>query len=115
MNVKSPVLISSMDHSLVVVKGLEELNEAMSHAMQGHPKWTGHGGKFWQNAVHWKREWQTTPVFLLQDPMNSMKGQTDMTLEDEPLRLEGVQYATREEQRHSSRRNEEAEPSENNA
>ena len=46
MNVKSPVLISSMDHSLVVVKGLEELNEAMSHAMQGHPKWTGHGGKF---------------------------------------------------------------------
>ena len=47
--------------------------------------------------------------------MNSMKGQKDMTLEDEPLRLEGVQYATREEQRNSSRRNEEAEPSENSA
>ena len=37
-----------------------------------------------------------------------MKRQKDMTLEDEPLRLPGVQYATGEEQRHSSRKNEEA-------
>ena len=29
-----------MDHSLV------ELTEAMSHAMQGHPRWVGHGGDF---------------------------------------------------------------------
>ena len=49
------------------------------------------------------------------NPMNSIKGQKDMTLEEEPLRLEGVQYATGEEQRNSSRRNEEAEPSGNNA
>ena len=27
-----------MDHSLVVVKILAELNEAMSHAVQGHPR-----------------------------------------------------------------------------
>ena len=33
-----------------------------------------------------------------------------MTLDDEPSRLVGVQYATGEEQRNSSRRNEEAEP-----
>ena len=36
-----------------------------------------------------------------------------MTLEDEPHRSKGVQYATREEQRaitNSSRKNEEAEP-----
>ena len=26
-----------MDHSLVVVKGHGQLNEALSHAMQGHP------------------------------------------------------------------------------
>ena len=29
--------------------------------------------------------------------MNSMKRQKDMTLEDEPPRSEGLQYATREE------------------
>ena len=23
-----------------------------------------HGGEFWQNVVHWRREWQTTSVFL---------------------------------------------------
>ena len=31
--------------------------------------------------------------------MNSMKRQKDMTLEDDPPRLVGVQYATGEEQR----------------
>ena len=30
--------------------------------------------------------------------MNNMKRQKDMILEDEPPRLEGVQYATREKQ-----------------
>ena len=42
--------------------------------------------------------------------MNSMKRQRDMTLKDELLRLVRAQYATVEEQRNSSRRNEEAEP-----
>ena len=37
-----------------------------------------------------------------------MKRQKDMTLEDEYLRLPGVQYTTGEEQRNSSRKNEEA-------
>ena len=36
----------------------------MSYAMQGHPRWTGHGGEFWQNVVHWRRDWQTTSVLL---------------------------------------------------
>ena len=43
-------------------------HEAISHAMQGHPKLTGHSEEFWQNVVHWRRKWQTTPVFLLQEP-----------------------------------------------
>ena len=48
--------------------------------------------------------------------MNSMKRQKDMTLECEPPpRLVGVQYATGEEQRNSSRKNEEAEPKQNDA
>ena len=49
----------------------------------------------------------------LENPMNCMKRQKDMTLEDEPPRLEGIQYATGEEQRataNSSRKNEAAGP-----
>ena len=41
--------------------------------------------------------------------MNSMKRQKYMTLKDEPHRSVGAQYATAEEQRNSSRKNEEAE------
>ena len=42
--------------------------ETMSHAMQGYPRQTGHSGEFSQNMVSWRREWQTTPVFLLREP-----------------------------------------------
>ena len=41
--------------------------------------------------------------------MNSMKRQKDMTLKDELPRSVGAQYATGEEQRNSSGKNEEAE------
>ena len=34
-----------------MVKGLAELNEAMSYAVQGHPRWTGLREEFWQNMV----------------------------------------------------------------
>jgi len=42
--------------------------------------------------------------------MNSMKRQKDMTLKDELPRLVGAQYATGEEWRNNSRKNEEREP-----
>ena len=42
--------------------------------------------------------------------MNSIKKKKDMTLKDEFSRSVGAQYATREEWRNSSRKNEEAEP-----
>ena len=42
--------------------------------------------------------------------MKSMKMQKDMTLKDEFPRSTGAQYATEEERRISSRKNEEAEP-----
>ena len=32
--------------------------------MEGHARWAGHGGEFLQNVVHWRKEWQTTSVFL---------------------------------------------------
>ena len=34
----------------------------------GHPRWMGYVGDFWQNVVHWRREWQTTSVFLPWEP-----------------------------------------------
>ena len=42
--------------------------------------------------------------------MNSMKRHKNMTLKDELPRLVGAQYATREEWRNNSKKNEEAEP-----
>ena len=49
-------------------------------------------------------------IFCLEDPMNNMKRQKDMTLKDELPRLAGAQYATGEEWRNNSRENEEMEP-----
>ena len=41
--------------------------------------------------------------------MNTMKKQKDMTLKDELPRLVGAQYATRQEWRNNSRKNDETE------
>ena len=46
----------------------------------------GHGGEFWQNVVHWRKEWQTTSVFLPWEPheqydqLDSMLKSRDITL-----------------------------------
>ena len=46
----------------------------------------------------------------LENPMNSIKRQKDMTLKDELPRLVGAQYATGEEWRNNSKKNEGMEP-----
>ena len=46
----------------------------------------------------------------LENPMNRKKRQKDRTLKDELPRLIGAQYATGEEWRNDSRKNEETEP-----
>jgi len=46
----------------------------------------------------------------LENPMNSMKRQKDRILKDELLRCVNDQYATGEEWRNNSRKNEEMEP-----
>ena len=38
--------------------------------------------ELWWNAVHWRREWQTTSVFLPCESMDSIKRQKDMILKD---------------------------------
>ena len=60
--------------------------------------------------VHWRREWQTTSVFLPLEPHEEYEKQNDMTLKDELPKLVGAHYATREEWRNNSRKNEETEP-----
>ena len=46
----------------------------------------------------------------LKNPMNSMKRQKDRTLKDELPRSVGAQYATGDQWRNNSRKNEEMEP-----
>ena len=46
----------------------------------------------------------------LENPMNSMKRQKDRTLKDELPRSVGTQYATGDQWRNNSRKNEETEP-----
>ena len=76
-----------------MTKGLVSLNEAMSHVMEGHPR----------RMVIVKSSdntWSTGGVngkplqyCCCENPMNSMRRQKDMTPENEPFRLEGVQYS----------------------
>ena len=54
------------------------------------------------------------PYSWLENPMNSMKKQKDRTLKDELSRSVGAQYATGDEWRNNSRKNEEIEPKQNN-
>ena len=46
----------------------------------------------------------------LENPMNSVKRKKDMTLKDELPRSVGAQYATGDQWRNNSRKNEETEP-----
>ena len=47
---------------------------------------------------------------FLEEPMNSMKRQKDRTLKDELPKLVGAKYATGDQCRNNSRKNEEMEP-----
>ena len=82
----------------------------LSHVMWGHPRQAGHGGEVWQNVVHWRREWQTTSVLLPLNSMNSMKRQNDRIVKEELPRSTGAQYATGDQWRNNSRKNEGMEP-----
>ena len=50
------------------------------------------------------------PYSYLENPMNSMKRQKDRTLKDELPRSAGAQYATGDQWRNNSRKNEGMEP-----
>ena len=56
--------------------------------------------------ILWRREWQSLQYSCLED---SMKKQKDRTLKDELPRLVGAQYATGDQWRNTSRKNEDTE------
>ena len=64
-------------------------------------------GKTWSTG---EKNGKPLKYSCLQNPMNSMKRQKDMTLKDELPRSVVAQYATGEEWRNNSRKNEEMEP-----
>ena len=60
---------------------------------------------------HWIREWQTTSGFLPREPHEQYeKEKTYMTLKYELSRSVGAQYATGDQWRNNSRKNEGIEP-----
>ena len=57
-----------------------------------------------------ERNGKPLPYSCLENPMNSMERQKDRTLKDELPRSGGAQYATGDQWRNNSRKNEEMEP-----
>ena len=86
---------------------LTQWNQAMP---AGPPKMVGHGGDGWQNGVHWRREWQTTSVFLPWGPHEQYEKANDRILKEELPKSVGAQYATGDQWRNNSRKNEGMEP-----
>ena len=83
----------------------------LSHAVWGHPRQMGHGGEVWQNVVHWRREWQTTSVFLPWEPQEQQYEKAKIRILKEELpRSVGAQGATGDQWRNNFRKNEEMEP-----
>ena len=81
----------------------------LSHALWGHPRWVGmveRSDRMWSTGEGNGKPLQYS---CLENPINSMKRQNDRILKEELPRSVGAQYATREEQSNTSRRDEEAE------
>ena len=57
-----------------------------------------------------ERNGKTLKYSCLENPMNSMKRQNDRIMKEELLRLVGAQYATRDQWRNNSRKNEGMQP-----
>ena len=64
-------------------------------------------GKMWYTG---ERNGEPLQYSCPENPMNSMNRQKDRTLKDQLLRLIGAQYATGEQWRNNSRKNEDTEP-----
>ena len=77
----------------------------LSHAVWGHPRRDGHGGE-----VTGEENGKLLQYSCLENPMNSMKRQNDRILKEDLPRSVGAQYATGDQWRINSRKNEGMEP-----
>ena len=82
----------------------------LSHAVWDQLRRAGHGGEVRGNVVHWRRNGKSLQYSCLDNLMNTMKRQNDRTLKEELPRSVGAQYATGDQWRNNSRKNEEMEP-----
>ena len=83
------------------------------HAIWGHPRLEGQGresDKMWSTG---ERNGKPLQFSCLENPMNGMKRQKDRTLKDKLPRWVDVQYATVDQWRNNSRKNEVMEPKQN--
>ena len=76
----------------------------------GPPKQIDHGRDFRQNVVHWRREWQTTSVFLPWETHKQYKKAKRYDTERWTPQVSRCQYATGGQWRNNSRKKEETEP-----
>ena len=76
----------------------------------GPPKTGGHGGEVWRNVVHWRRDWQTTSVFLPWEPHEQYEKEKWEDTERVTPRSVRAQYSTGDQWRKNSRKNTEMEP-----
>ena len=83
-----------------------DLNETMRHANQDAQVMVESSDKMWLNGEGSGKPLQYS---CLENPMESMKRQKDRTLKDELPRSVGAQYATGDQWRNNSRKNEETE------
>ena len=81
----------------------------LSHAVWGHPRRTGleRSDRMWSTGEGNGKPLQYS---CLENPMNSMKRQNDRILKEELPRSVGAQYATGDQWRNNSRKNEGVEP-----
>ena len=77
----------------------------LSQAVWGHPRRSGHGGetRMWSTGEGNGKPLQDS---CLENPMNSMRRQNDRILKEELPRSVGAQYATGDQWRNNSRKNE---------
>ena len=82
----------------------------LSHAVWGHPRQAGHGGDvdtMWSTGEGNGKPLQYS---CLENPTNSMKRKNDRILKEQLPRSVGAQYATGDQCRNNSRKNEGMEP-----
>ena len=82
----------------------------LSHAMWGHPRQTGHGGEVYRMWSPGEGKGKPLQYSCLENPKNSMKRQNDRTLKEDLPRSVSAQYATGDQWRNNSRKNEGMEP-----